>query len=152
MEDGRKRRLAKLLLGLSREEIDKIIEEQATLSLEMNRDKIERELQRLRSREQVLLKDVENIRQRISDVEAGKFVRSTRSRGNVSGKPLSDLVLEVVRGSSEPIRPRDIAAQITSQGLYDGDSRSLQTGIAITLKRLINIGKVTKANARYSVV
>lgn len=153
LEDNRKQKLAKLLLGLSKDDIQEILKEQARISTEKSQERHQRELVRLQKREERLTAELEEVRNKISDILGGKEVRSSRGKGNVSGRPFEDLILEVLRSAGQPARPKDIRNAILEKGWYEGSKVSLGTSVAITLSTLVKDGRVARTeDRRYSAV
>ena len=153
LEDNRKQRIAKLLLGLSKDEIQDILKEQARISSEKTQARSQREMLRLKKRETKLCAELDEVRKKIADLQGGKEIRGSRGKGNVSGRSLEELVLEILREIGQPSRPKDIRDAILSKGWYEGSQVSLGTSVAITLSQLIKSGHVVKNEGRrYSAV
>jgi hypothetical protein len=153
LEDKKRKRIAKILQGLSRQEINAILKEQSALLGDKEKARRERELKRLAAREEKLKASLQEVRKRISDLEQGKsLVRRRRGEGNVTGRSFPDLVLEVVREKGEPSRPRDVRIAFLDKGWYQGSDRSLNSSVATALRELVKEGKLRKTgDRRYSV-
>ncbi len=153
LEDSRKQKLARLLSGLSKEEIQDILKEQARISSEKTQARSQREMLRLKKREAKLCAELDEVRKKIADLQGGKEIRGGRGKGNVSGRPLEELILEILRETGQPSRPKDIRDTILNKGWYEGSAASLGTSVAITLSQLIKSGQVARNEGRrYSAV
>ncbi len=148
IEDNKKQKLAKLLIGLSKDDIQEIIKEQARISSEKSIVRNQRELNRLQKREAKLAAELEEIRSKIADIQGGKEVRGSRGKGNVSGRPIEDLVIDILREKAEPSRPKDIRDAILNKGWYEGSKVSLGTSVAIALSALVKAGRVVRNEGR----
>jgi hypothetical protein len=153
LEDTRKQKIAKLLIGLNKDEIQEILKEQARIASEQTQARGQREMQRLKKREAKLSAELEEVRNKIADIQGGKEVRGSRGKGNVSGRPFEELVLTVLSEMGQPARPKDIRDSILSKGWYEGSKVSLGTSVATTLSALIKAGRVARGDGRrYSAV
>lgn len=154
LENNRKQKIAKLLLGLSKDDIQEILKEQIRISSEQSQERHQRELARLKKREVRLGVELEEVREKINDILGGKAeVRGSRGKGNISGRPFEDLVLEVLRTTGQPARPKDLRDAILEKGWYEGSKVSLGTSVAITLSTLVKDGRVVRnEDRRYSAV
>ncbi len=148
LEDTKKQKIAKLLIGLSKDEIQEILKEQARISSEKSQARGQREMLRLRKREAKLTAQLEEVRKKIDGIQGGKEVRGTRGKGNVSGRPLEELVLEILREKGQPTRPKEIRDSILEKGWYEGSEVSLGTSVAATLGILIKSGRVIRNEGR----
>lgn len=151
IDDSKKRQIAKVLDGLSKSEIDEVLKERRRIKDEKERAQIERTISNLRVRERGLKDQLSELRKEIrglqSQLRSGSRT-GRRGRGNVSGRSFEDLVMEVMQELPPPVRPRDVRNRILEKGWYEGEIRSLTASVAVTIRTLLEAGKLTKTNDR----
>jgi len=153
MADNRLDRLASQLVKLSKDELDEVIKLRQAKQKETSKQRHGREIARLKARKQKLESEIGELTKRISLLESGgEIAGPARDKGNVSGRPMEALVLEVLRERNQPSRPCDVRDTILNKGWYQGKKPSLTASVSILLAKLVKDGKVTAENKLYSAV
>lgn len=146
-------RLANQLAKLTEEDLKELISLRKQKQAESSKQKHGKAIEQLKARKQKLENQLDEISKQLKALESGgDYVARSRDKGNVSGRTIEQLILEVLRERNQPSRPCEIRDTILDKNWYQGKKQSLAATVSIILSRLVKEGKVSVKDKLYLAV